>query len=544
MRTLLEISLFGTCAVKLTGAEDIEIRGAKHRALIVLLATAPLGRRSRSFLQNTLWGDAGYDSGHQNLRRALSDLRKLLGEDFDRIFHATNTEVEIALELIRINGDMRSGPFLDDLNVHTPGFKAWRQAQAANPARISAPGQGAVGQMLPRPRITALPMTVLGGDPMLPVLGDWVAEEICRSLSRSSLYTVISHLSARAMARRMIDIADVRETLDVDYMITGTLRQFKGDLVMDFDFVDTRSGAILWNRHLASPADSFVDELPERLVNVIVSAGRSIADAAVAHAGTRRVGDIADHQLLLAGVSLMHRSPMRDFLRSHEVLTEAVSRMPQMPETHAWLGKWHVLNVFKNYTTDVARDTQLALNSTRRALDLDPNSSFGLTINGFVHVNLLRDLSRGEARYNAALEINPNESLSWLLRGTLMAFQDDGSAAIRATDMARRLSPIDPFGYYYDSLSASAHFAAGDYAGALELADRSLMTNERHMSTLRIRTAALYFTGDVDGSRQAATDLMRRFPAFRLENYQRDHPAAASETGLRLVEALKAAGVT
>lgn len=544
MGEALEISLFGTCAVRLTGATGVEIRGAKHRALIVLLATAPLGRRSRSFLQNTLWGDAGYDSGHQNLRRALSDLRKLLGADFDRLFLTTNSEVEIALEHVRLNGDMRRGPFLDDLNVRTPGFDAWRQAQSVNPSRLSALCQDTPGQTRPRPRITALPMTVLGGDPMLRTLGDWVAEEICRSLSRSSLYTVISHLSARAMALRMIDIADVRDTLDVDYLITGTIRHAKGDLVMDFDFVDARSGAILWNRHLASPEQSFVDDLPERLVNVVVSAGRSIADAAVAHASDRHIGEISDHQLLLAGVSLMHRSPMRDFLRAHDLLTEAAARMPLAADAHAWLGKWHVLNVFKNYTTDVPRDTQLALDSTRRALDLDPGSSFGLTINGFVHVNLLRDLSRGEARYNAALEINPNESLSWLLRGTLMAFQDDGGAAIRATDMARRLSPIDPFGYYYDSLSASAHLAARDYARALELADRSLMANERHMSTLRTRIAALHYTGDAEGSRKAAADLMRRFPAFRLEQYQRDHPAADSATGRSVLDALRAAGVS
>ena len=77
----IEISLFGTCAVKIAGKSPVDIRGAKHLALFAMLATAPLGRRTRTYLQNTLWGYAGYDSGHQNLRRALSDLRKLIGPD-------------------------------------------------------------------------------------------------------------------------------------------------------------------------------------------------------------------------------------------------------------------------------------------------------------------------------------------------------------------------------------------------------------------------------------------------------------------------------
>ncbi len=54
------------------GAEgyDFEIKGAKHRALIALLVTAPLGRRTRSFLQETLRGGSCYDTGRQSLRRA------------------------------------------------------------------------------------------------------------------------------------------------------------------------------------------------------------------------------------------------------------------------------------------------------------------------------------------------------------------------------------------------------------------------------------------------------------------------------------------
>ncbi|WBU57260.1 hypothetical protein [Paracoccus sediminicola] len=527
----------------MAGADGVEIRGAKHRALISLLATAPLGRRTRSFLQHTLWGDAGYDSGHQNLRRALSDLRKILGEDFDRILHITSTDVEIDLDALRFTGDPHRGAFLEDLNVQTPAFAAWRQKLRDNPAGAATLcARGAITQS-PKPRITALPLSVLGEDPQLRAFGDWVAEEICRVLSRSSLYSVISHLSARAMVQRMIDLADVRDTLDVDYMITGTIRRYRGDCVLDFDFLDARSGVIVWNRHFSCPEDSFTDELPERLINVVVSAGRTIADAAIGHIRDKRLGDIADHQLVLGGVSLMHRPALRDFLRSQELLIEAAERMPQAPEVHAWLGKWYVLNVFKNYTTNRKRDTQLALDCTERALDLDPTSSFGLTINGFVHGNLLKRLDVAEARYCAALEVNPNESLSWLLRGTLLAFRDNGQAAIEATDTARRLSPIDPFGYYYDSLSASAHLAAEDYPRALALADQSLQVNDRHLSTLRTQIAAMYFLDDIEGCRQAAETLRRRFPEFRLDSYGRDHPGAGSKTGQRVLEALRASGI-
>lgn len=546
MAARLEISLFGTCVVRIAGDEPQEIRGAKHRALFAILATAQLGRRTRTYLQQTLWGDTSYDAGHQNLRRALSDLRGILGDDFPTLFHVTNSDIELDLEHVTYLGGPEDGAFLEDLNIRERAFVDWVHTVRANPTQVAtlfrAMPKAQSGR--PRPRMTALPLKVMGDDPNLRVLADWVAEEACRSLSRSNLLTVISHLSSRAMAQRSFSIDDVRETLNVDYLIAGTLRRVGSDLVADFDFVDARTGSILWNRHIACPEGAFVEQLQGRLANVIQAIGRTIAESAISYVRDRPMPQIEDHNLLIAGVSLMHKRQMRDFLKSRELLTEAARRAPQAADIHAWIGKWYVLSVFNGWTVDAKDDTQKALENTARALDIDPESSFSLTIDGFAHNNLLQNMSVAEERYNMALEVNPNESLSWLLRGTLMAFQDDGKAAVRGIETARNLSPIDPFGYFYDSLASSAYVAAEDYEKALEFADRSLTMNDRHLSTLRVRTTALHFLGRTDEARTTAQELLRRQPDFSLEYYRRTHPSANHQVGQRVIEALTAAGVT
>ena len=164
-------------------------------------------------------------------------------------------------------------------------------------------------------------------------------------------------------------------------------------------------------------------------------------------------------------------------------------------------------------------------------------------MDGFAHGNIVGDPALAEQRYAAALEINPNESLAWLLCGSLRAFQDDGTAAVKATETARRLSPIDPFGYYYDSLASSAHLAAGDYRRTIELADRSLAINDRHISTYRSKITALHCLGEGEAARRTADDLKRRFPDFRLDDYRRTHPSSAQKTGRLVTEALAAAGI-
>jgi len=63
-------------------AGSFVVTGAMHRASLALLATAPFERRTRAFLQETLWG---YDTGRQSLRRTLSDLRHIMGASYEEL---------------------------------------------------------------------------------------------------------------------------------------------------------------------------------------------------------------------------------------------------------------------------------------------------------------------------------------------------------------------------------------------------------------------------------------------------------------------------
>ena len=545
MRICLEISLFGTCSVRLAGDKTIEVRGGKHRALICILATAPLGRRTRTYLQNTLWGYSGYESGHQNLRRALADLRKIFGEDFDTFFHTTNSDVELDLEHVKFVGDVNAGLFLEDLNVAQKDFQDWVASIRSNPAQIAALHRSPAASSIrrPRPRVVVLPLAYLGDEPLLRALADWIGGQSCRILSRSRLLSVISHLSGRAMAQSPIIISDVRQVLDVDYIATGSIRRSGSGVTCDIDFIAAESGQILWSRelHLDDPND--VNTLNESLNAIAYSIARSIAHSAVAAVQAQQMKDVEDHNLTIAGATLMHRRTMRDFLQSRDYLTEATTRMKGTAEPLTWLGKWYVLNVMKGYSLDRERDARKAVECCAQALDIDPESSLALTIDGFVHTILDHDVSTAENRFDTALQINPSESLAWLLKGSLKAFTDEGDLAVEATKRARSLSPIDPFGYYYDSLASTAHLAADNYEAALDYADRSLAVNDRHLSTHRAKITALFCLDRLDEARDAATHLKKHFPTFSLDQYRISHPATDYKLGRVAIKALAASGI-
>jgi TolB-like protein len=541
----IEINLFGACVVRSTQPGGFEITGAKHKALFALLATAPFGRRTRPFLQDTLWGTACYDTGRQSLRRALSDIKQIMGEAFAEVLSSTNSDLTLDLTRVSFIGRPGSGELLEGINLREEGFNRWLGAMRLDPQQVyslySLSSQPPVAPMLPL--IAVLPFRTIAGDPGHAVLGDWLAEEVCRSLSRSNLTAVISHWSSRALDHKTVDIATVRARLNVDYCVVGTLRVGASEIVLDADFVDTVSGRILWTRQFVGPPDNFLSRSAEGVAEIVRAVGRAIADDAIAHVSDRQLAEVEDHRLLLAGVDLMHRPSLRAFAKSRDLIDEALRRAPHAAETHAWFGKWHVLSVFNGWSTNPAKDTQRAVDCTARALDINPESAFAMTIDGFAHNNLLRRMDTAQERYDAALRLNPNESLAWLLCGALHAFRDEPDAAVGATEKARRLSPIDPFQYFYESLSASALLSAGRYQEALAFADSSLQRNDRHISTLRTKIAALHYLDRDAEARIVGSEVLRRHPDFTVAGYLRGHPAGEYESGRRVAVALRAADI-
>ncbi len=345
------------------------------------------------------------------------------------------------------------------------------------------------------------------------------------------------------MSKRLIDIESIRTSLNVDYCISGSIRSLKNDIVVDADFVETATGQILWTRQFSGSRSDFLELVPEGIGQIVRAIGGAIADRAIDYVRQRELADLEDHYLLVAGVSLMHRPSLSAFAKSRELIEEAGRRSPRSAEAQAWLGKWYILSVFNRWSTNISHDTQMAVDATARALDIDPENSFCLTIDGFAHNNLMHQLDTADIRYSHALDLNPNESLAWLLKGTLHAFQDDGSSAVAAVERARMLSPIDPFGYYYDSLSATAYFANGDYECALEHAERSLAVNDRHVSTIRAKITALCQLNRLEEAREAGADLLARQPNLTVSKYLSQHPAAGNRLGLQVAEALREVGI-
>ena len=560
----LLIRLFGPFSIAWQDGEEIELTSSKLKAMVALLATAPDGKRDRAWLQDMLWSLSGPEHGRASLRQGIARLRKTVGEDVDEVFSSTNDAVRLKPGCYTIIGDPADGALLEGLDIREEGFSAWlrdqRSAHSAGPAQgrsiparasthsdagTSRIDRGARGVSQPEqvaPVVAVIPFAGLDEGGMGAQLGDAVAQDITRSLCRSPFLHVISHLSCRHSSLREAGLAELRDMLDAHYVISGYVRTSGENYRIDVDFVDASSGQLCWTRDYTGTVRHFsagTDEVVNAVANDVV---RTILSSSLAPIAITPLPTLASHTLLMSAIALMNKQALGSFAKSRACLEELIRRAPKHASLHAWLAKWYVLSINQGWSADVRKDAGVAQENAARALEMNPECSFSMAVNGLVH-HYAADVDHAFSQYEDALAIEPNNALAWLFKGILHAFTNEGEVAVSCTQRARSLSPLDPQRYYFESLSATAHLANKEFETALGLAEESLARNKRHTSTLRVRTIALQSLGRGEEAQRSARELLHREPTLTVENYLRTHPAAHYPTGRDWAYALVQAGV-
>lgn len=397
-----------------------------------------------------------------------------------------------------------------------------------------------------RPAVAVLPLIARGVAQDLGVLGDVFADEVCVSLSRCADLRVISRLSTNPFKTRAQHAsASVHNMLGVDYVVSGSYSIHGTQARMRIELCDAVAKEVLWAESTSLSSDALLSG-QEPAVELIVS-GISAAIIArdVQCATSNPLPNVQSHALMTAAITLMHRNNRAQFDRARTLIDHLRERHPRLAQPHAWLAKWHVLNVVQGWATDSQHDGRKALDAGHRALDGDANSSLALTMQGLVHAYLLKDFDKADEAYLGAFQINPNESMAMLLKGTMHAFLGEGEPAWNLTQASLRLSPLDPLRYFYLSLSASAAISAKRYDAAEDLAHQSLRANRTHMSTYRALALAQSLGGKPAQARQTITEMLKLEPGFTTSAFLARYPGrdrAPAYTAM-LADAFRSAGL-
>lgn len=518
MQRILKVRTYGSFDVGWSDGTAVDIRGAKVRALFLMLVTSPHGSHARGMLQSTLWEGAKLAQAQASLRRALSDLRIAFGDDFDTLFTVDSYTVGVKISLIEQVGSPKSGAFLEGLTVRGTQFQKWLDARrAANkkapPSRALRPANSTL------PCLAVTPLRVVSEDTADTGFADYVTATLTRGLAQRRYFDVISHLSGRLLDVKSDSLDAMREALDVDFLVYGMIIEKDGDYQLKVDCADAATGAVLWSGGASGKRTAVLADRSDALTDLVRQVSGALLNACANYAQSSTLPSIPLPTLLLSATSLMHHPGREGFFRAKLQLDALIKRAPDHLLFRALRCRWNIDAIGHMWSEYPEQNAKDALKDAADCTDLNPRCLDGLVINGEVALTVGGDLPLARDNFEEALHIDPHhaEAMAGLALVTMQMGEFD--EAIELAQKAKIEAAGSPFQFCYDYTSAEIHLAAG----ALDLAEKHakacLETHRYHLGAYCIRVQALHGLNRTEEAARVGRNLMNRHPGFSLERY-------------------------
>ena len=104
------------------------------------------------------------------------------------------------------------------------------------------------------PAIAVVPFAARQASPEHDIVGEVLAEEIIRALSRAPELSVISRLSTTVFRGRAVSLSEISTHLKADYVLSGVYSTDGEQVTLDAELAEAKSGRVVWTHFAQEPA--------------------------------------------------------------------------------------------------------------------------------------------------------------------------------------------------------------------------------------------------------------------------------------------------
>ncbi|MFN0166230.1 MAG: winged helix-turn-helix domain-containing tetratricopeptide repeat protein [Bryobacteraceae bacterium] len=288
-------------------------------------------------------------------------------------------------------------------------------------------------------RLAVLPFANLSGDAAQEYFCDGMTEEIIGQLAvlAPEHLSVIARTTSMHFKGTQREVAQIGEELNLDYVLEGSVRREGERVRISAQLIQVSDQSHVW-------AKTYDADL-RHVLSLQADVARSIAAQiriALPEAGIAgKVVDPQGHDAYLRGLYHLSKQDPAGLRSGAECFEVAIQQDPQYAAGYAKLALCHALAGYFGYTLPEVYPQ--AERAARMALELDRNSSDAYSAMGVVHWLYTWDLPGAERNFDRAIELNPNDPQSRMVRATFLAtIPEDHAAAAADMDLARALDPL------------------------------------------------------------------------------------------------------
>jgi TolB-like protein/Flp pilus assembly protein TadD len=503
----------------------VEVASKKGQGLIAMLAVSGGGERTRTWLQDKLWGSSPQEQAQASMRTLMSGLRTTLSRAGLALLQSDHAR--IWLDLAHVSVDARSteilgeraGEFLEGLDIPgEEGFEDWLRdersrfadlrARLPAPAPKVQPGSSAKADagvaFSGLPALAVLPFANLTGDPSKDIMCEGLSEDLIDRLARLRWLPIIARGSSFEFVSGKADSQSIGEQLGARYLLDGRLRDVGGDIIVAVSLTDAHTSQIIWsNKQTLSGAS------PAALHELLTGFALTMSDKIdlqeqnrVLHTGQT---DLNVRGLIWRGRWHLNRFTREDAKAAKAFFAQALEQEPNSPEALIQMANTLLWDAWALRGQD--QDVRAVRAMAQKAIIADYDDARGHMIAGIAEC-FLRQPHRAVALLSRAIDLNPSLFLAHGYLGSTHYLNDDPAAALEPLSFAVRLSPNDQHLFHVLGELAISHYMLGNFEKAIDFSDASTLRRPAYWFAHVIKVNAYRRLGQLDVAKDAYATLL------------------------------------
>jgi DNA-binding SARP family transcriptional activator/TolB-like protein len=405
------------------------------------------------------------------------------------------------------------------------------------PPPLAAPARGGA-------HVGVLPLQLVGTSDDEAHLATGLAEEITTALARFRWMFVVSSNSLARFAQETRDETAIRRTFGIDFLLDGTVQKERSRLRITLRLLDLRANnQVVWARRFDRQSHDLLSLQDEIAAEVVAQIDPEILLIEAKRTAARPPIDPTAYDLVLRALPLIGRMEHGPFLQAGEYLRRAIALEPEYAAAYAWYAYWNVFLVGQGWADNPRATIEEAGKLAERAIMLDPFDARGLTVAGHVRAFLHHRLHEAIMLHERALSLNPNLAMAWALSAVAYAYLGDAEEAERRINHYKKLSPLDPHAFFYDTFYLYIHLLKRDFESAVARGRTVVDMNPSFTASHKLYLSALGHTGRTQEAARVRQRLLELEPELTVERFLATNPLAREEDRKLCAEGLLLAGV-
>ena len=369
-----------------------------------------------------------------------------------------------------------------------------------------------------KPSIAVLAFDNLTGDPDKEYFSDGISDEIITALSKIPKLFVIARNSTFTYKGKPIKVQRISEDLGVQYIVEGSVRKADETVRISAQLIDALNGHHIWaERYDYNYKDIFTvqEEITKSIVTALQLRLTEGEQAGVYSRGTKNL----DAYLKAMEANWRYFQGSKEgILSARKLAKESIALDPNYAVPYRILGSTYGLSVLLGMSKSPAESLKLAINLSRKAVELDQSMAMAHISLGFWLV-AARQYDEGESAGKRGFELEPNSSDVVMGYAAILTTLGESQEAIPLFKKAIRLNPIPPSSYM--RVFAIALRDSGQFDEAILQAKKATEQSPNDLIAWVVLTSSYSQAGRTKEAKEAAKEILRINPKFSVARWQK-----------------------